>query len=210
MLSLPCESPCTTDSIWRTTYRTYGGTTKPLECKSCHSAVDKHTCRCQTMARSSIALPTCTTAMHAHRYRQHLRRLPYSRKLSREKTFTNPWNIRFRGENFRGFTTDWIYTKWATPIFVEKTFTNGSRCAKFVKVLRYTVSACLHCLTLPRSRWWCMLLILFPMVQCTTCCARRSCSHNQMECRPRKGTRRMQTCTQQKPKGHEQTSKPYI
>ena len=32
--------------------------------------------------------------------------IPYSGKLSREKAFMNPWNISFRGENFRGFATD--------------------------------------------------------------------------------------------------------
>ena len=38
----------------------------------------------------------------------HDTKLPYSGKLSREKTFTNRWNIRFCGKNFRGFTTDRI------------------------------------------------------------------------------------------------------
>ena len=37
--------------------------------------------------------------------------IPYSGKLSREKTFTNPRNISFCGENLRGFTTDRIL--WA-------------------------------------------------------------------------------------------------
>ena len=39
---------------------------------------------------------------------------PYSGKLSREKTFTNWWNMRFREENYRGFATDRI-SAWTHP-----------------------------------------------------------------------------------------------
>ena len=66
-----------------------------------------------------------------------------SGKLSRVKSFTNRWNMRFREQNFRRFATDWISASthpqsmksmhmcnkpiWDTPLFCgsEKTFTDG-------------------------------------------------------------------------------------
>ena len=60
---------------------------------------------------------TCTINIHVHlgltnytpcllSWGMSMGSIPYSGKLSSEKTFTNLWNIRFREENFRGFATD--------------------------------------------------------------------------------------------------------
>ena len=53
--------------------------------------------------KDKIITPGCTSAQASV--------VPYSGKLSRDKTFTNLWTIRFRGENFCGFTTDRILCK---------------------------------------------------------------------------------------------------
>ena len=40
----------------------------------------------------------------------------------RKLNFTNPWNIKVRGENFRGFTTDWILCKVGHTHFCGENF----------------------------------------------------------------------------------------
>ena len=70
--------------------------------------------------------------------------VPHSGKLSREKTFANWWKIQF-SQTRLPWIARFCSTKGATPPkFMEKTFVNSHKTAKFVKfspskVSRYTV-----------------------------------------------------------------------
>ena len=60
--------------------------------------------------------------------------IPYSGKLSREKTFVNGGKQEIRGKVFRGSLGATNY-KWVRPsIFMEKTFADSLKITKFVKV----------------------------------------------------------------------------
>ena len=65
---------------------------------------------------------------------QKVMELPYSGKLSREKTFANWWKIRFCGENFHGLLAFPVPRDATPPNFAEKTFANSLKTAKFAKV----------------------------------------------------------------------------
>ena len=60
--------------------------------------------------------------------------IPYSRKLSREKTLVNWWKSEICGEDFRGLfgvtSNVWVWPS----IFTEKTFMDRPKTLKFAKV----------------------------------------------------------------------------
>ena len=58
-------------------------------------------------------------------------RVPYSGKLSREKTFAK---YDFYGENFRGILTFAMPKDITPPNFIKRNFVNSHKTAKFAKV----------------------------------------------------------------------------
>ena len=60
--------------------------------------------------------------------------IPYSGKLSREKTFTDWWKYDFRGENFSGLLAFAAPKDAMPPNFTEKTFANSHKTVKSAKV----------------------------------------------------------------------------
>ena len=61
--------------------------------------------------------------------RVFLNDVPYSGKLSREKTFTNWWKIQFSWRNFHRFLTYAVPKNATTLNFAEKTFANSHKFA---------------------------------------------------------------------------------
>ena len=61
-------------------------------------------------------------------------RIPYSRKLSREKTFCNWWKIRFSWRKLLRIARFCFAKRCHAPNFAEKTFAYSHKTAKFVKV----------------------------------------------------------------------------
>jgi len=60
--------------------------------------------------------------------------IPYSGKLLREKTFMNWWKIRYSRRKLSWIARLCHSKERHIPNFVEKTFTNGHKTRKFVKV----------------------------------------------------------------------------
>ena len=60
--------------------------------------------------------------------------IPYSGKLSREKTFADWWKYDFCGENFCGLLAFAAPKDATPPNFTEKTFANSHKTAKSAKV----------------------------------------------------------------------------
>ena len=60
--------------------------------------------------------------------------IPYSRKLSREKTFVTIKKYDFRRENFHGLLTFTMPIDFMFRNFAEKSFTNSHKSVKFAKV----------------------------------------------------------------------------
>ena len=60
--------------------------------------------------------------------------IPYSGKLSREKTFADWRKYDIRGENFRGLLAFAAPKDATPPNFAEKTFANSHKTAKSAKV----------------------------------------------------------------------------
>ena len=86
----------------------------------------------QTLLHRYKAMHTCkfanakiSSALHPFGWvnTKHSRELPYSGKLSREKTFANWWKYDFRGENFRAFAMP----KDATPQISRRKFSRIAR-----------------------------------------------------------------------------------